>query len=352
MSRLEMIGVCKTKNGYDQMELIKLEVPKPTEDKVLIEVAYTGICGSDIHTFKGEYSNPTTPVILGHEFSGKVVEVGEDVTKVKVGDRVTSETTFSVCGECEYCQSKNYNLCPYRKGLGTQQNGSMANFVLAREESIHLLPDTLSYEGAAMSEPLACCVHAMYQKSRLELKDTILIIGPGPIGLYLLQIAKEIGSTVIVSGITQDMHRLELAKELGADYIIDTQKESLKELINQVTDGAGVDKVYDASGSIHAINDCIPYIKKKGELIQVGLFKDKFNSVDLESIIQREISYVGSRSQNPEDWPIAIHLLDKGAISVDKMITKVFELENWREAFNAVMSGKEIKVMIKSNDVK
>ncbi|MDT2833773.1 zinc-binding dehydrogenase [Vagococcus carniphilus] len=346
-----MMGVCKTQKGYDQMELITLDIPKATKDKVLIEVACTGICGSDIHTFKGEYSNPTTPVILGHEFSGKVVEVGDEVTNVKVGDRVTSETTFSVCGNCEYCKDKNYNLCPNRKGLGTQQNGSMANFVLAREESIHILPETLSYEGAAMSEPLACCVHAMYQKSRLELKDTILIIGPGPIGLYLLQIAKEIGSTVIMSGITQDSHRLKLAKDLGADYIIDTQQNSLEELINFVTKGSGVDKVYDASGSIHAINDCIPYIKKKGELIQVGLFKDKFNSIDLESIIQREITYVGSRSQNPEDWPIAIHLLDKGAIAIDRIITKKFDLRDWRKAFNSVMSGEEIKVMIQSNNL-
>ncbi|WP_270524515.1 alcohol dehydrogenase catalytic domain-containing protein, partial [Enterococcus raffinosus] len=150
-----MKGVSKQAPGYDQMEFIDLAVPEATEDKVLIKVAYTGICGSDIHTFKGEYKNPTTPVVLGHEFSGQVVEVGEKVTKIKVGDRVTSETTFYVCGKCDYCKEKQYNLCPHRKGIGTQQNGSMAIYVLAREESIHLLPDHLSYEGAAMSEPLA-----------------------------------------------------------------------------------------------------------------------------------------------------------------------------------------------------
>ncbi|MDT2490337.1 alcohol dehydrogenase catalytic domain-containing protein, partial [Enterococcus avium] len=146
-----MKGVSKQAPGYDQMAFIDLPVPEATDDKVLIKVAYTGICGSDIHTFKGEYKNPTTPVVLGHEFSGQVVEVGANVTKVKVGDRVTSETTFYVCGECDYCKEKQYNLCPHRKGIGTQQNGSMANYVLAREESIHLLPDHLSYEGAAMS---------------------------------------------------------------------------------------------------------------------------------------------------------------------------------------------------------
>lgn len=346
-----MYGVCKKEPGYDQMDLISLDIPVASDDKVLIQVAYTGVCGSDIHTFKGEYNNPTTPVILGHEFSGKVVGVGGNVKDIRIGDRVTSETTFSICGECEYCQTKNYNLCSNRKGLGTQQNGSFANFVLAKESSVHIIPDSLSYQAAAMSEPLACCVHAMYQKSQLKLHDTILIIGPGPIGLYLLQIAKEIGAKVIVSGITQDSHRLELAKLMGADYTIDTQKEDLANMILSVTEGYGVDKVYDASGSIRAVNDALPVIKKKGELIQVGLFKDKYNSLDLESVIQREIKYIGSRSQNPFDWPIAIHLLAKGAIDVNNMITKVYDLEHWREGFNDVMSGTEIKVMIKSNEL-
>ncbi|MGM0214349.1 zinc-binding dehydrogenase [Enterococcus sp. AZ109] len=344
-----MKGVSKQAPGYDQMEFIDLPVPEATEDKVLIKVAYTGICGSDIHTFKGEYKNPTTPVVLGHEFSGQVVAVGDKVAKVKVGDRVTSETTFTVCNECDYCKEKQYNLCPNRKGIGTQQNGSMANYVLAREESIHLLPDGLSYEGAAMSEPLACCVHAMYQKSRLELQDKIIIMGPGPIGLFLLQIAKDIGAFVIMTGITKDAHRLELAKKMGADVIVDTMKEDLTQVVEAVTDGYGVDKVYDASGALPAVNASLPLMRKQGVFVQVGLFRDKMNELDLETIIQREIEYVGSRSQNPYDWPIAIHLLAKGAIHIDEMITKKYPLEEWRTAFDKVMEGNEIKVMIESN---
>ncbi len=344
-----MNAVIKAAEGYDQMEFSEIAVPKVTEDKVLIKVAYTGICGSDIHTFKGEYKNPTTPVVLGHEFSGEVVEIGEAVTTVKVGDRVTSETTFSVCGKCEYCQKKEYNLCPYRKGLGTQQNGSMTDYVLAREESIHILPDNLSYEGAALSEPLACCVHAMYQKSTLELQDKIIIIGPGPIGLLLLQIAKEIGAYVVMTGITKDKHRLELAKKMGADKIIDTQKDDLATVINEVTDQYGVDKIYDASGSIYAVNQSLPLLRKGGTFVQVGLFKEKMNELDIESTIQREIRYVGSRSQNPFDWPIAIHLLAKGAIDIQGMITKIYPLQEWRTAFEKVMEGNEIKVLIESN---
>lgn len=348
MSKM-MKGVSKQAPGYDQMEFIDLAVPEATDDKVLIKVAYTGICGSDIHTFKGEYKNPTTPVVLGHEFSGQVVAVGDKVQKVKLGDRVTSETTFIVCNECDYCKEKQYNLCPHRKGIGTQQNGSMANYVLAREESIHLLPDGLSYEGAAMSEPLACCVHAMYQKSRLELQDKIIIMGPGPIGLFLLQIAKDIGAFVIMTGITKDAHRLELAKKMGADVIVDTMKEDLAKVVEEVTDGYGVDKVYDASGALPAVNASLPLMRKQGIFVQVGLFRDKMNELDLETIIQREIEYVGSRSQNPYDWPIAIHLLAKGAINIDEMITKKYPLEEWRTAFDKVMEGNEIKVMIASN---
>lgn len=344
-----MKGISKQAPGYDQMKFIDLDIPQATSDKVLIKVAYTGICGSDIHTFKGEYKNPTTPVVLGHEFSGEVVAVGNAVRKVKVGDRVTSETTFYVCGDCEYCKQKEYNLCPHRKGLGTQQNGSMANYVLAKEESIHILPESLSYEGAAMSEPLACCVHAMYQKSQLRLQDKIIIMGPGPIGLFLLQIAKEIGAFVIMTGITRDAHRLALAKELGADIVVDTLKEDLATIVHQATEGYGVDKIYDASGAVQAVNSSLPLLRKQGQFIQVGLFANKIVDLDTESIIQREIEYIGSRSQNPYDWPIAIHLLAKGAINIEKMITKKYPLEDWRIAFEQVMLGNEIKVMLESN---
>ncbi|MDN6640258.1 MAG: zinc-binding dehydrogenase [Tetragenococcus sp.] len=343
-------GVTKKEPGYDKMSLETLDIPIPKEDEILIEVAYTGICGSDIHTFKGEYKNPVTPVVLGHEFSGRVAQVGEGVTKFKPMDRVTSQTTFYVCGQCPYCQKEQYNLCPYRKGIGTQQNGSLAKYVVAKAKYAHKLPENVSYEGAAMTEPLSCCVHAMYQRSSLNLHDTILVMGPGPIGLFLTQIAKEIGATVIATGISKDSERLELAQKFGADAIVDTQTQDLAEVVNQMTDNVGVTKVYDASGSAMAVNQALPLLKKGGNFIQVGLFKDKFEKIDVETIIQREIRYIGSRSQNPYDWPIALHLLAKGAIDVSTMVTTKVSLENWREAFESVMSGDEVKVMIQSGE--
>lgn len=330
------------------MDLLDVEEPEVSGDLVKIKVAFTGICGSDIHTFKGEYKNPKTPVTLGHEFSGEVIEVGPEVTKFLVGDRVTSETTFETCGECIYCQEKDYNLCAHRKGIGTQVNGSFAPYVVSREESCHHLPENVTFQAAALTEPLACCVHAALEKTTVTSEETVLIFGPGPIGLLLAQVVKAQGATVILAGITKDKPRLTLGKELGMDYIVDTQAEDLSAVIMKVTNGYGADKVFDCSGAVPAVNEGLALTKKKGTFVQVGLFAEQKNKIDEEAIIQREIEYIGSRSQKPSSWEKALDLLAQGAIDADKMITKIYPLEDWRDAFETVMAGNDIKVLVQS----
>lgn len=344
-----MKAVVKTQAGYDQMALKDVEEPTVSGNLVKIETAYTGICGTDIHTFTGEYRNSRTPVTLGHEFSGKVVEVGPEVKALKVGDRVVSETTFETCGECRYCKEEDYNLCSNRKGIGTQQDGSFADYLVAPETSIHVLPDTVSFQAAALSEPLACCTHAALEKTSIEADDTVLIVGPGPIGLLLSQVVKSRGATVILSGVTKDAPRLELAKELGVDYTIDSMTDDLEAFVLEKTDGYGADKVFDCSGVVPAVNQALPLVAKKGTFVQVGIFADKYTKIDTESIIQREINYVGTRSQKPSSWPLAIELLENGAVQADKMITKINSLDEWRDAFEAVMGGGEIKVLVESS---
>lgn len=330
------------------MDLLDVEEPEVSGDLVKIKVAFTGICGSDIHTFKGEYKNPKTPVTLGHEFSGEVIEVGPEVTEFLVGDRVTSETTFETCGECIYCQEKDYNLCARRKGIGTQVNGSFAPYVVSREESCHHLPENVTFQAAALTEPLACCVHAALEKTTVTSEDTVLIFGPGPIGLLLAQVVKAQGATVILAGITKDKPRLTLGKELGMDYIVDTQAEDLPAVIMKLTNGYGADKVFDCSGAVPAVNEGLALTKKKGTFVQVGLFAEQKNKIDEEAIIQREIEYIGSRSQKPSSWEKALDLLAQGAIDADKMITKIYPLEDWRDAFETVMAGNDIKVLVQS----
>ncbi|MBU3573692.1 zinc-binding dehydrogenase [Priestia aryabhattai] len=343
-----MKAVIKVEPGYDNMLLKTIPESEVQKNQVKIKVAYTGICGTDIHTFTGQYKNSQTPVVLGHEFSGIVVEVGEDVTKVKVGDKVTSETTFVTCGECEYCLEKDYNLCAHRKGIGTQINGSFAEYVISREESVHVLPDAVDLKAAALTEPLACCVHAALEKTVVKKEDKVLIFGPGPIGLLQAQVVKAQGAFVILAGITKDQKRLELAKSLGIDVTVDIQKESLEEMVLTYTNGYGVDKLFECSGAVQALNQGLPLVKKKGTFVQVGIFSEKLNLLDQESIIQREITYIGTRSQKPSSWHIALKLLEEKKINTDKMITKIVPLDYWRQGFEAVLSGNEIKVLIQS----
>ncbi|MED3980103.1 zinc-binding dehydrogenase [Priestia megaterium] len=343
-----MKAVMKVEPGYDKMLLKTIPELEVQKNQVKIKVAYTGICGTDIHTFTGQYKNSQTPVVLGHEFSGIVVEVGKDVTKVKVGDKVTSETTFVTCGECDYCLEKDYNLCAHRKGIGTQINGSFAEYVISREESVHVLPDAVDLKAAALTEPLACCVHAALEKTVVKKEDKVLIFGPGPIGLLQAQVVKAQGAFVILAGITKDQKRLELAKSLGIDVTVDIQKESLEEIVLTYTKGYGVDKLFECSGAVQALNQGLPLVKKKGTFVQVGIFSEKLNLLDQESIIQREITYIGTRSQKPSSWHIALKLLEEKKINTEKMITKIVPLDYWRQGFEAVLSGNEIKVLIQS----
>ena len=338
----------KVEPGYDKMLLKTIPELEAQKNQVKIKVAYTGICGTDIHTFTGQYKNSQTPVVLGHEFSGIVVEVGEAVTKVKVGDKVTSETTFVTCGECDYCLEKDYNLCAHRKGIGTQINGSFAEYVISREESVHVLPDAVDLKAAALTEPLACCVHAALEKTVVKKEDKVLIFGPGPIGLLQAQVVKAQGAFVILAGITKDQKRLELAKSLGIDVTVDIQNESLEEIVLTYTKGYGVDKLFECSGAVQALNQGLPLVKKKGTFVQVGIFSEKLNLLDQESIIQREITYIGTRSQKPSSWHIALKLLEEKKINTEKMITKIVPLDYWRQGFEAVLSGNEIKVLVQS----
>lgn len=347
-----MKALVKTAPGYDQMELQEVPKPKAKNDQVLIKVIYTGICGTDIHGFKGEYDRLKTPLILGHEFSGVVEEVGPNVTKVNIGDLVTSETTFATCGECENCKNKEYNLCINRKGLGSQVNGSFAEFVLTREESVHKLPSNVSLLEASITEPIACGVHAAMEKTKVESGDTCVIIGPGPIGLCLSQVLKSLGAKVIMLGITQDKDRLETAKTLGADLIINTQEEAAVDIIRDFTNQTGADFCFECSGAPPAIKRAFDYLKQKGILVQMGVFPQAENLLDLNSIVQREMTVVGSRSQKPSTWMITLDLMEQKKIDSEKLITRVFPLTQWREAFESVLSGTEIKVLLQPNELR
>lgn len=339
-----MKSLVKTKLGFGNLEVQDKPEPFPKEDQVKIKVKYAGVCGSDIHTYEGDYK-VGAPVTLGHEFSGEVVEVGEGVTEFKVGDRVTSETTYYICGECEYCQTRDYNLCNHRKGLGTQQDGAFAKYVIARKQSVHRLPENVDYRSAAMTEPLACTYHAI-EKVNIQEGELVVVIGPGPIGLLAAQVAKSRGATVIITGLSNDQLRLDKAKELGIDYARNTQEEDIKALVEQLTNGYGADVVLECSGAVPAAKQGLDLLRKKGKYAQVGLFAKPVVEFDLEKIIQKEIHVVGSRSQKPADWEPALALMNEGKVNAKALVTHEFNITQWDEAYNAIKSGEAIKVLL------
>lgn len=245
-----MKALVKTEPGFGNLEILEKEIPTPSENEVKIKVHYAGICGTDVHTYEGHYK-VNYPVTLGHEFSGEIVEVGSNVNDFKVGDRVTSETTYYICGECEYCKTGDYNLCNHRKGLGTQQNGGFTNYLVARAASVHKLPDNVSYKAASMTEPLACAYHAV-SKIDIYQDDTVVVMGPGPIGLLVAQVVKSKGGKVIITGLDNDKARLKKAEELNLDHVVNIQHTDLKEYVNGLTDGYGADVVLECSGAVPA----------------------------------------------------------------------------------------------------
>ncbi|AKP45681.1 MULTISPECIES: zinc-binding dehydrogenase [Bacillus] len=340
-----MKALLKTKLGPGNLEVAEVEEPQVGKDQVKILVKYSGICGTDIHTFQGHYK-VSAPVILGHEFSGEVVEVGKNVTEFQPGDRVTSETTFYICGKCKYCQSGDYNLCSSRKGLGTQQNGSFTKYVIARKESVHRLPEHVDYLSAAMTEPLACAHHAV-SKSAIKKGDVVVVLGPGPIGLLTAQIAKTYGTTVVITGLSNDKIRLEKAKELGIDYAVNIQEEDINALVQSLTDGYGADIVLECTGAVPAVNMGLDLLKKKGQFVQVGIFKNPEIPIDSEKIIQKELTFIGSRSQKPSDWEPSLALMNEKLVNTKALVTHQFDITQWDEAYKVIKNGESIKVILK-----
>ncbi|MBB6449938.1 L-iditol 2-dehydrogenase [Geomicrobium halophilum] len=339
-----MKALVKTGLDYGNLEIQNKEEPQVGKDQVKIKVKYAGICGSDIHTYEGHYK-VGVPVTLGHEFSGEVVEVGEGVSEVKVGDRVTSETTFYICGECKYCKNGDYNLCKHRQGLGSKKDGAFAKYLIARKQSVHKIPSNVDDHSAAMTEPLACTYHAV-EKTEIHEGDVVVVIGPGPIGLLTAQVAKSRGATVLITGLSNDKIRLDKAKELGIDYTVNTEEEDIKEMVNKLTDGYGADVLFECSGAVPASKQGLDLLRKKGQYSQVGIFASPEVQFDFEKVIQKEIHLVGSRSQKPADWEPSLALMNEGSVNAKSLVTHEFDITQWNEAYQVIKNGEAIKVLL------
>jgi len=341
-----MKALVKYKKGPGNMEVREVAEPHPGTRQVKIEVKATGICGSDLHIYHDDILiavNP--PVITGHEFSGEVAEPGEGVVGWKIGDRVVSELGFEVCGNCYNCLAGFPNLCDRRKSIGYWYNGAFTKYVIVPAEGMHRLPDNVSFEEGALTEPLACVVHGVLELTQIAVGDTVLISGPGAIGLMTLQVAKAQGAVTIISGVSKDKDRQSVAKKMGADHLVDVEQENLLEKVFEVTDGRGVDIVFDCSGSEEAINMGLSAIRKRGQYTQLGLF-GKPISIDFEKVVFKELKVTGSFGQRRWAWDRALVLMAQKKVRLSPLVSDVLPLSEWETAFALFEQKKGLKILL------
>ena len=339
-------GLVKFAEGAGNMEVREVEEPKILPGYVKIEVKATGICGSDIHILHSDIAIPVRPpVVTGHEFSGIVVEVGDGVTTCKVGDRVTSETAYQYCGKCENCKNGRYNLCDERKTLGYWYNGAFAKYTMVPQERIHLLKESISFEEAALLEPLACVCHAVMDLAEVKPTDIVLITGPGAVGLMTLQVIKAYGAKTIISGTNADTARLKMAEKYGADFIVNIQQDDLLEKVKQITGNKGADLVFECSGAPQATMLGIEAVKKYGQFVQVGLAGKPFE-LNFARICYKEIKVTGSLGSKWSSWDYAIRMVDNKQVKLQGLISNIYPLDKWREAFEIFENKKGLKILI------
>ncbi|CAA9270848.1 MAG: Galactitol-1-phosphate 5-dehydrogenase [uncultured Chloroflexia bacterium] len=331
-----------------QVELREVPTPSVRDGEVLLRVGAVGVCGSDIHQLHGSQSWAVdVPVTLGHEFTGVVTAVGEGVSGFKEGDRVVSETAAFICGECIYCRTGHYNVCPHRRGFGARLDGAMAEYVRVPARCLHHIPDSLPFSLAALTEPCCVAYNAVAERATVKPGNSVLVLGPGPIGLLCLLVARLQGAEpTIVAGLSADSPRLELARRLGATHTVDLQAQDLQAFLAYLGDGFGVDVVVDATGAAPAFETAMAAVRPLGQIVKVGWGPGPLG-VSLDPIVQKAVTVHGSFSHTYPTWERVIALLASGHLDVAPLIGLDTDLPRWKEAFDGMQSGRFAKAVLR-----
>ncbi len=335
--------------GIKQIEIRDIEIPKLRDKDVLVKLEYVGICGSDVHYLEhGKIGDFIVDgdFILGHECSGTVVEIGSGVQNLKVGDKVALEPGIT-CGQCEFCKTGRYNLCPEVEFLATPPyHGSLMNYIAFPENMCFKLPENITTKEGALVEPLAVGLHAAMQ-GNVKLGDSVVILGAGTIGLVTLLACKAYGATdiTIVDVIPK---RLEYAKKLGATATINAAEADVFAEIDKMTDKKGVDIVIETAGSARTISQTPYLIKNGGTIVLVGLAPQDIIEFNFAKIMAKE-AQIKSVFRYRNIYPTAIKAIAKGMIDITGIVTHEFEFGETAKAFDYVINNKQdvVKAVIK-----
>jgi L-iditol 2-dehydrogenase len=334
-----------------EISIETLPVPEIAHDEVLIKVMAVGICGSDLHYYThGRIGNYKVekPFILGHECSGEVAAVGSSVNRFNVGDRVAVEPGVT-CGQCEACKEGRYNLCPDVQFLATPPvDGAFVQYIKIRQDFVFSIPDSLSFEDAALIEPFSVGIHAA-MRTNLQPGSTIAIMGMGPVGLMAVAAAKAFGAgTIIVTDL--EPLRLEAAKKLGATHVINIREQDPLNEIKTITNGRGVDVAWETAGNPAALQSALTSLRRGGKLAIVGLPAQNEIPLNVPFIADNEIDIYGI-FRYANTYPKGIQFLASGIVDTKHLVTDKFTLEDAREAMERALNFKNecLKIIVYPN---
>jgi L-iditol 2-dehydrogenase len=340
-----MKALVKYASGEGNVDIREVDEPRCGEDQVKLEIAYCGICGTDIHVLHDTFRN-YPPVILGHEFSGTVVEVGRKVTNATVGERVAGlGATAVTCGQCEYCRSGYFIFCANRRGMGHGVNGAFTRYVVMRPDQLYRIPENFSLDEAAMSEPFAAVVQAVTEVAKVRSGETALVSGPGPMGLLCLKLLVAEGIKTIVAGAGADQERLSAALRIGAAAVINVGQQNLNQAIREHTGGVGVDVAFECAGHPGSVRGCLESLRPMGRYTQVAICgQDIQFPIDL--IFYKQLTVAGSVCYTARTWERMMKIYAEGRVRLNDLISTRLPLSEWQTAFRLCDEKKVIKVLM------
>lgn len=333
--------------GNKKVEIKDIPKPDIKEGQILLKIKAVGICMTDLHVIEGLFDYAEPPCVLGHEIAGVVEEIPQGETRWKIGDRVCVETMVA-CGHCHHCLTGYKNLCTNGGDIGfPPYQGGYAEYISVPSSCLYKLPDSISFEEAAILESFICPVGSLM---RLPIKygDSVLIQGLGPAGLAYVQGARAMGATnIIVSD--SNSYRLELAKKYGAHLVVDYSKDNVKTLVYEATQGKGVDVSIEASGSPIAVENAITLSKPNANVIFYGIPGDDDKmQFPITEIILKQLNIFGA-SGAPWAWERVIDMFDKGIFNCKEMVSRVVDLEDFDQIKNEILNknGDIIKTVVR-----
>jgi L-iditol 2-dehydrogenase/threonine 3-dehydrogenase len=323
-----------------EAEMPKIEHP----DEILIKIERIGICGSDVHVFHGQHPATPYPVVQGHEYCGIVQSVGDKVTKVRPGMKVTARPQL-VCGVCNPCRRGQYNVCQELKVQGFQAPGVAQDYFIVPEDRIVALPDSFTLEQGAMVEPVAVGAHSTNRASSLEGKN-VVVSGAGTIGNLVAQFAKARGAKkVLISDMSS--YRLDIAKKCGIDCTLNIRETPFEEGVKQCFGSEGFQVGLEAAGVQASLDSLVANVEKGGDIVIIGVYA-KNPVVNMFHVGEHELNIYGSMMYRHEDYLTAVKMIAEGKIKLEPLVSKHFPLEQYYEAYKFIeqQGEKSMKVMI------